>query len=46
MNKWHNEDHEEFRTFRKEYRECEERKRSDMRLLTQVTILERDLRDA
>jgi len=47
MNKRRDEDREEVRTFRKEYGECEERKRYDMRLLAQqVTKLERDLRDA
>jgi len=47
INKRSDKNHEELRTFRKEYGECEERKRSDMRLLAQqVTKLERDLPDA
>jgi len=53
MNRWHHEDREGFRTFKKEYEiDCKERKGShdtsfkeDIRLLIQVTKLECDLND-
>jgi len=53
MNRWHDEDREEFRTLRKEY-EVNRKEwkgsddtsfREDTRLLVQVTKLERDLHD-